>query len=68
MEIAVFNYTGLTLTLEISLSQRVTSFILAYIVKSLEIFLLLNNRTMATIFIPVLGVICFKLIPKYCNV
>ena len=31
-------------------------------------FLFLNIRTMATNFSPVLGVLCFKPIPKYCNV
>ena len=47
---------------------RVTSFLWIYIVKTLEIFLLFNIRTMTTNFSPLLGVLCFKPIPKYCDV
>ena len=39
-----------------------------YIVKFLEIFLLVNIRTMTTSFSPVLGALCFKPITKYCIV
>ena len=42
----------------------VTSFTWAYIVKSFEIFLLLNIRTTATNFCPVLRVFCFNPFPN----
>ena len=36
--------------------------------KSLDIFLILNIRTITTNFSSVLRVLCFKPIPKYCNI